>query len=339
MTHAVIGVDGGTSKTIALVADLEGNIIGAARGPGSNWTGTDVEIPMAVVIRTVHQAMEQAQVDQDDVLMGMFTLAGADWPEDHMHRQLTLERAAIAQHVCVKNDTFGGLRAGTSAPYGIVISAGTAANTAVIAPDGREWAFGYYQSYGGALDLSKEAIEAILRAEDGRGEPTILTALVLNHLSFTNLEELLRARIARRIDLTLQLSLCPLVFEAAMEADRVAGEMLVKHGTALAEYATALIRRFDMQQVEFDMVLAGSLFKGKGPLLIETIAQAVHRFAPRARVLRSRFEPAVGAVLLAYDALDLSVGEPVYETLVKTVPDGGFFNTATFDNGSVGYEL
>jgi N-acetylglucosamine kinase-like BadF-type ATPase len=53
MRTVVVGVDGGTTKTVALVADEQGRVVGAARGAGSNWAGIDVEIPMAVVVATV----------------------------------------------------------------------------------------------------------------------------------------------------------------------------------------------------------------------------------------------------------------------------------------------
>ena len=82
-------------------------------------------------------------------------------------------------------------------------------------------------------------------------------------------------------------SLCPLVFEAAAAGDEVAAEIIVKQGLALAEYATAAIRRFSMQGLEFDVVLAGSVFKGWGPLLVDTITQAIHRVAARAHIVRA----------------------------------------------------
>ena len=138
MSAFVVGVDGGTTKTIALVADDQGHILGAGRGGNSNWSGPDVEIPMAVVIAAVQEALRQAKLSGDDVAMGVFTLAGADWPEDHERRQAVLERAGIARRVVVKNDSFGGLRAGTRRPYGVGVAAGTGTNTAVITPDGRE---------------------------------------------------------------------------------------------------------------------------------------------------------------------------------------------------------
>lgn len=328
MSTFVVGVDGGTSKTIALVADEQGRILGAARGGGSNWSGPDVEIPMSVVVDVVQEGLAVAGLRGEEIAMAALALAGADWPEDHERRHAFLSAAGIARRLVVKNDAFGGLRAGTAQPYGVVLASGTGFNAAAIAPDGREWAFGYYADDGGAHTMARDAIRAVLRAEDGRGSPTSLTAPVLERLGYPTPEALLRAMVADSLDRSRVLSLCPLLFEAAFAGDEVAAELIVKEGLTLAEYATTLIRRLQMERLEFDVVLAGSVFKGRGPLLIETITQAIHRVAPRARIVRARLEPAVGAVLLAYDALGLSVANAMHANLERTAPGAEFYSTA-----------
>jgi len=327
MTRFVLGVDGGTTKTIALVADDQGRILGAGRGGNSNWSGPDVEIPMRVVAATVRQALEQAALTGDDIAVGVFGLAGADWPEDHERRQIVLENSAVAQQVIVKNDALVGWRAGTQERFGVVIAAGTGTNTCVKTPDGLEWCYGYYEDGGGGWDLAQRAVRAVLREEDGRGEPTALTGVVLERLGYPSAEALLRARIAGQVEIEAIAALCPLVFDVADAGDAVAAEVIVDHGLLLAEYATAAIRRFDMQHLEFDVVLAGSVFKGKGQLLTSTITQAIQQVAPRVRIVRPRFEPAVGGVLLAYDALGIDVSKFMYENLVQTVPSPEFFST------------
>jgi N-acetylglucosamine kinase-like BadF-type ATPase len=291
MSPCVVGVDGGTTKTIALVADGRGHILGAGRGGNSNWTGPDVERPMQVVIDTVRQALKQTGLCGDDIAMGVFGLAGADWPEDYERRQVVLERSGIARRVVVKNDALVGWRAGTRERYGVVIVAGTGSNTAIIAPDGREWCYGYYVRYGGAGDVARDAIYAVLRQQDGRGPPTSLTEIVLSRLGYPHAEALLKALYTHKLDPQQVLTLCPLVFEAAYSGDEVATSLIVRQGEALAEYATAGIKRFGMQDLAFDVVLSGSLFKGKGPLLVDTITQAVHRDHHPGRAPRSAQGP------------------------------------------------
>jgi N-acetylglucosamine kinase-like BadF-type ATPase len=259
--------------------------------------------------------------------MAAFALAGADWPEDYERRRIVLESAGVAEQVLVKNDTLAGWRAGTRQRYGVAIAAGTGSNTAVISPDGREWCYGYYVRFGGARDVARDAISAVLRQEDGRGAPTSLTDIVLDHLGYPTVEGLLKALCADELDPERVRSLCPRVFDAADAGDDVAAGIIVRQGQALAEYATAAIRRYAMQALAFDVVLSGSLFKGRGPLLMDTIKQAIHRAAPRTRIVRARYEPAVGAVLLAYDALGIDVSEEMYTNLARTVPGPAFFCT------------
>jgi len=331
MASFVVGVDGGTTKTIALVADEAGHILGASRGGNSNWTRPDVEIPMRVVVDTVQAALDRASVLGSQVRLGAFALAGADWPEDYERRERVLAQSGIAQRVVVKNDALAGWRASTRQTYGVVVTAGTGSNTAIITPDGTEWCYGYYVRYGGARDMGRDAIDAVLRAEDGRGAPTALAGLVLDKLNYASAEALLKRMIAGELHRDQLLLLCPLVFEAAYQGDEVAAELIVKQGLALAEYATAAIRRFKMQHLAFDVVLAGSVFKGRGPLLIDTIAQAVHRVAPQARIVRPQLEPALGSILLAYDALGLAVTDEMVQNLVRTAPGPEFFSTIERD--------
>lgn len=328
MVDYVVGVDGGTTKTIALVADLEGRIVGAARGTGSNWYGENVEIPMTTVVNTVRAAVSGAGIGHTDISVGAMALAGADWPDDYTRRYDYLTDQSLAQRIIVKNDAMAGLRAGSSQPYGIGLAVGTGANCAIITPDGQEWAYGYYVDSGGANDMAREAMRAVFHEEDGRGEPTALTPHALQRLQVPTVEALMRARVAQRIDHGRQLSLCPLVFELAAAGDSVSQEILRQQGRALAEYVTTLVRRYGLQSVDIELVLSGSVFKGVCPLLVDTLTSAVHREAPQVRIVRARHEPAVGSLLLAYDALGVPVTEKMHQQLKETMPATELFDTA-----------
>jgi hypothetical protein len=69
------------------------------------------------------------------------------------------------------------------------------------------------------------------------------------------------------------------------------------------------------------------VFKGSGQLLKRTITREIQRVAPRARIVRPRFEPAVGGILLAYDAMGIDVTAVMYENLAQTTPGTEFFST------------
>ncbi|HLO01537.1 MAG TPA: hypothetical protein VK191_00280, partial [Symbiobacteriaceae bacterium] len=80
------------------------------------------------------------------------------------------------------------------------------------------------------------------------------------------------------------------------------------------------IRQLGLEREAIDVVLAGSTWKGSNPLMIDSFRLAVHRVAPRAQLVRPRYEPVVGAWCLAVEATALKVTELIYQTLESTLP-------------------
>src|SRR5271166_3176035 len=88
--HFVLAVDGGNTKTIALVAKLDGSVVGVGRGGCSDIYNavaddgkTDPEdVALANVGQAVSHALHAAGVASSDLAVGVFNMAGADWPED-----------------------------------------------------------------------------------------------------------------------------------------------------------------------------------------------------------------------------------------------------------------
>jgi N-acetylglucosamine kinase-like BadF-type ATPase len=115
--------------------------------------------------------------------------------------------------------------------------------------------------------------------------------------------------------------LAPLVFEAAYRGDEVAQNLVVRVGTEVGITANAIIRRLGLETTDVEVVLGGSVFKGKGPLLIDTVTQVVHRVTPQAAIVRPEFEPVVGAVFLALESLGAEVGEAVYSNVRASLPN------------------
>jgi len=86
--HYVLGVDGGNTKTIALVASLDGAILGAGRGgcgdiynaPTSTEWRDSTSAAIANVEYAVTSALDAAHIRPSDLVTSVFSMAGADWP-------------------------------------------------------------------------------------------------------------------------------------------------------------------------------------------------------------------------------------------------------------------
>jgi N-acetylglucosamine kinase-like BadF-type ATPase len=321
----ILGIDGGGTKTFALVADERGRLLGFGQAGPSNHQGPGLETAMAAVERAGREALTSAGVRADDVAIVSCGLGGADLPEDFAMLQPALEGLNLGASVDLRNDTQVALRAGTHESWGVVLICGTGFNVAGRAPDGREICFpglGWISGdWGGAEALAFEMVRLVMREDDGRGPPTALTPMLLAALEQPSAYELMRALYHRRIARPRLLSHVPLVFRAAMLGDEPAQSLIIRLGEELGTSAVAVIRRLGLEAQPVEVVLGGSVFKGEGPLLTDTLIQVIHRAAPRAVLARPAFEPVVGAILLGLEAAGVRIDDAVYACLHSTMPE------------------
>src|SRR5687767_3184837 len=120
----ILGVDAGNTKTVALVARLDGTIAGVGRGGcGDIYAGADGAV--AQVERAVGAALEAAEARPLDLATGAFSMAGADWPEDFAFIESAVGRLGFGQRIIVVNDALGALRAGSPDGNGVSVVCGT----------------------------------------------------------------------------------------------------------------------------------------------------------------------------------------------------------------------
>jgi N-acetylglucosamine kinase-like BadF-type ATPase len=320
----VLGLDAGASKTHALVADDRGRVLGYGKAGAANHQTRGLAPALTEIERAARTAIECGKLPEASVEVGCFCLAGADLPEDYAMLQKAVEELRLANRTIVKNDTMAALRAGLTRPWGIVVICGTGFNAAGRAPDGREIVLPglgpISGDWGGGGALSQEMIRMVMRAWDGRGKPTLLTEMVLEALGVPSVEILLSKLYHDEISQGRLLDLVPLLFEAAEMGDEVSRKLIVKMGTEVGITANALIRRLSLGKEDVEVILGGGVFKGKGPLLLDTVKCVVSKEAPKARVVGLQQEPVVGAVLLALESTGEVAGEVIQRSLECSLP-------------------
>jgi N-acetylglucosamine kinase-like BadF-type ATPase len=320
----VLGVDGGASKTLCLVGDMGGSVLGLGRAGGSNHQVCGLSAAMGEIARSAEEALARPRASRRDVQAGVFCLAGADLPEDYAMLTQAVEELGLCRKAVVKNDTMAALRSGLSRPWGVVVVCGAGTNAAGRDPHGREIVLpglGYISGdWGGGGEIAQEMIRLIMRARDGRGEPTMLVQMVLDELEVSSLEDLLRMLYHEEVGTRRLLGLVPLLFEAACAGDEVACELVKRVGTEVGVTARTLIRRLALENEEVEVVLGGGIFKARGTLLLDTVKAVIGEVAPRASIVLPRFEPVVGALLLALEAAGVEVAGSVEEKLGATMP-------------------
>jgi N-acetylglucosamine kinase-like BadF-type ATPase len=305
----VVGVDGGSTKTIAVVSDLSGELRGVGRGGSSNWEGTGWERAASVITGAAREALDMAGARLRDVVQAHMGLAGMDWADDEPQMASWLAAAGWQCPIGIENDAFLALRACSPGGYGLGATAGSGVCAGIIQPDGSKFFYGAFTDMGGGIDIGAQVVHAVLRAEDGRDQPTALTEGLLRATGHPSVVELARA-MHRGGQHVSKRTTDPILFPCAAEGDAVAVEIVSRFGRELALCVTNLIRRYKLENEDRAVVAAGSLFQKTGPLLFGVFREEVLKVAPRARLILADQPPVMGAVrgaLMAARVHDLKV--------------------------------
>ncbi|MBX3062712.1 MAG: hypothetical protein KF726_07040 [Anaerolineae bacterium] len=331
MSSYILGVDGGNSKTIALVADSEGRIIGAGRGGCADIYGAEsVEAACQAIADAVMAALSAASLTPQALDIGVFSLAGADWAEDFVFLQQAMEQRHFGKHITVVNDAIGALRAGSPDGTGVSIVCGTGTATGARNVNGQVWHTSWWQQTAGSEQLGKKTLKAVFGAELGIAPATTLTQRVLQFYDLPTVEAVLH-RLTTRTELRIPEragKLARILLEEAERSDPVAQEIVRTHGESLADHAIVAARHLKLDELSsFYLVLAGSVFRDRPSIFVNAIIERMRSELPQAVAVFNRFEPVVGAVLLALESLDVPVTEALLHALTATLPPISLFET------------
>jgi N-acetylglucosamine kinase-like BadF-type ATPase len=325
----VLGVDGGNTKTLALVAREDGLILGTGRaGCGDIYGAASPVAAITEIERAADTALKEAGIQAAQLSTGAFSLAGADWPEDFRLLEDAMRERGYGQSIVVVNDAMGALRAGSPDGTGVVVACGTGAAIGARHPDGRIWHSSFWQEPQGAEELSERALLAMYRAELGIDPPTSLTERILEAVGARSVEGILHSLTARDIPRPkIRRQLVRPLFDAADEGDTTARQIAISHGKALGDYAIAAARKVGLLGEPFTLVLTGGVLRHPSPLLRDALVDRVRDAARGMHATQSQFEPAAGAVLLALDLALIDTNADLLERLEKTLPGAAFFAT------------
>jgi N-acetylglucosamine kinase-like BadF-type ATPase len=296
----VLGVDIGSSKTHAIVADAEGRVLGAGQAGAGNYQVVG-HAGMAATLREASaSALAEAGIGTAEITFAALGISGYDWPSQRPQMESTIREAGIAAPLELVNDALLGLIAGAAEGWGLALVAGTGSNCRGRDRQGREGRVSgegiVFGEFGGGSDLTFFAFQAVSRAWSRRGPPTALSAALATAVGAQSLDDLIEGVSQGRYE--IEAALAPLVFASAEAGDEVARTLIARLGHELADLAIGVIRQLELEREAFEIVLLGSLYNG-GPLLVEPLREAVQRVALGARLVRLSAPPVLGAALLA----------------------------------------
>lgn len=304
--RVVAGIDGGGTKTRALLVALDGTVLAEATGGASNVRKKGVADAAETVFDLVRKCAEKAEVSSPAILQVVAGLAGAGRPS--VRTETAAAISSLGQkhkfpltHVTVETDARIALEAAFPGKPVIALIAGTGSIALHRDEEHRIHRAGGWGSIlgdeGSGTAVARDGLAAVMRQYDGRAEKTLLTAKALDHFSVAEVEELVTVVHSEKTDLA---AFAEKVIAAAVERDRTARQILLKNAAELVEHVRVLTLAHPPKH-KLPVCLMGGLLEGENEYS-KIVREKLAATLPQVIIQKPKFPPAFGAAILGLNA-------------------------------------
>lgn len=298
MTAIVVGVDGGGSRTRAMVADESGKEIVTVEGGPSAVRPGEAEHSAEVIATAVREAL--AACDMTHVVPKVLCVGvagvGRDVERDSLWQALMSRE--LAEDIVVHPDAMVALDDAFGDGAGLLVISGTGSVGYGRGPAG---AFARCGGWGPSCGdegsgawIGRRALSVVTASHDGREPESLLTGAILTAAEVNEVADLV-AWAAAATPATLA-TLAPVVLSVAQGGDLRANSLVTLAVEELVLHARTLARHlFGDERAAVPLALGGGLLS-KGSLLRKRLVQRLKSAVPGAQVRDEDVVPVRGAV-------------------------------------------
>jgi N-acetylglucosamine kinase-like BadF-type ATPase len=226
----VIGVDGGGTKTEAILAELdpEGQaiILGSGESGPSNMRLAGRRQALDSLDEAISSAVGGFPSRAGKADVAVLALAGSNFADIQQEIRQWADRRGICKRLEIISDAAPVLAAGTPEGWGVALVVGTGSIAIGVDRSGRWITKGgwghWYGDKGSGYDLGRRALAAISEAEDGMGPETVLSEKMLEYFGLENPRLIIQALYTRGNVRSQVAAAAPVVLDAAESGDIVA---------------------------------------------------------------------------------------------------------------------
>ncbi|HYG58673.1 MAG TPA: BadF/BadG/BcrA/BcrD ATPase family protein [Symbiobacteriaceae bacterium] len=311
----VLGLDGGGTKTVALVANERGRVLGRGESGPANYHTAGLERAAEHIQQACSNAITDAGLVTQALSSACLALAGVDRTSDRQVMAGIVARLGLTCPVLLENDAAAALTGATGGRPGVVVVAGTGSIAFGEDEKGHRARAGGYGPLlgdeGSGYDIGRKGLIAALRAEDGRSPHTVLVERIKQRFMLESMTDMINLVYGNPAPLQRPeiAGLAPMVVEAAREGDSISREILRVAGRELGLCAAAVLQRLQWDSgAAVPVAGSGSVFAA-GSLLALPMEQVIRSVCPRAEMTQPKHTAAYGSVLLALRGIGIHLEE------------------------------
>jgi len=261
----LLGVDGGNTKTDYFLFSSDGKLIAKRRGGTCSHEqfSNGFEMAYKIMNEEINALLNENNLKPSDINASYFGLAGCDLPSQKIKLEDAVKRIGL-NNFAVVNDSFLGIKAGTTKGYGVSSVNGTGTCCGSIDKNGKVLQIGgvggICGDYAGGRQVSRDVVARVFDEAYRMGKKTSLTPIVFKALGLETKENLqdtiINVFLTRAFDYN-QLTLA--CFDEASKGDEVAIEILETMANNLARPVAGAITNLEFDD-EPEVVMIGSVY-------------------------------------------------------------------------------
>ena len=309
----ILGVDCGGTSTKALLTTFDGCIVGRGQGGPANFTVNGVDGVLSSTFEATEQCLKEAGLDlpalrENGVLVSL-GVSGAGREKESVAMRQALQDSGF-DRVTVTHDGHIALSGALGGSDGVVVIAGTGSIAYGIHQErsSRVGGWGYLLGdEGSAFWVALQALQQVMWGYDGRGvQDQVLLEAVFAYFGLTQVEELIPIIYRNPLDRGFIGGFSKEISLLADQGHLLSRNILQEAGRQLGRLAVAALVELGLLELQGSVGACGGLFAAGDWVLVPMQAE-IHRSAPHQTLILPKFEPVVGAVLLAAKHFELDI--------------------------------
>ena len=301
--NLILSIDGGGTKTNAVICDLDGHVLGLATAGASNYHSLGIATTKQNIFEAISAALSIAGItDNCCFQLAFFGLAGLDHPQDlPNYKAIIKDLPWPIKYLNIINDARLSLALVNAGGPGVIVVSGTgsiAYGINSLGQEARAGGWGYLLGdEGSGYDLGLKTLRTVTKALDDCLAADRLTSSLLEYLQLDSASELTDYFYKKPKAPSEIASIARLTHQLAQEGDAISQNLCLEASKELALIAYTVLKKLTMTDTTVNVGLSGGAFQSD--FLVNAFCQDLLKKAPKIKIAPLELPAVYGGLILA----------------------------------------
>lgn len=306
-----IGIDGGGSKTLAYLGDMEGRILDCKIFGPSNYQITGKNHSMSIFSEIIEYFTKNNNISSKDLKFVSAGIAGLDRKKDEIILESIFDSMNLSCAIILQNDSYTSLTGGLNNQDGVVVASGTGSvalgkkNLKYHRTGGWTHVLG---DEGSGYSIGLNCLKSIMKVYDDRFEKTNLYYEILREIQVEDPRDTITYAYNNVHNTKKISSLALLVFNHLEEKDSLAIRLVNQAVDDLYNLVCPLIDKLYSKEESILFTYSGSIIL-ENSYLKNSLIKKLQEIYPKLNPVDPIYNSAIGALIIGWSKYEVDYKE------------------------------